>query len=263
MAVFQPVPETATPFPRSQSRDDQNFSITSPVEVLFVLNAVMEEKSLITLYLERSNCFILSSILAVDPQKKTFVLDYGIDESLNQLAQKRGNLLCVTTQNRIKIEFVCNSLQKIQFEGGNAFRAAIPTSLKRIQRRNFYRILTPVATPATCSIPLSQSNKEEPAIFNLLDISCGGMALIDQHPDINLEPGTIFEHCQLDLPEFGIIETTIQVRNTCTMMLKNGLSCQRAGCEFIGLSGKSRALIQRYLIRLEQQERKFNGGDDA
>lgn len=259
MSVLPINSKTIAPASESGHEDDQDFSIIAPTEILFILNAVREEKSLAGLYLVSNNRTILSSILDIDPEKKILIFDYGSDEPLNQLALRTGTLQCITTQNRIRIEFDCNNLQRIRFEDREAFSADFPVSLRRLQRRNFYRIATPVANPAVCSIPPPQQPEETSITFNLLDISCGGMALIGQpDADISLDIGMILGHCRIDLPEFGTIETTLWIRDTGTVILKNGLSCPRISCEFMELSEKSRALIQRYIIRLEQQERKLS-----
>jgi flagellar brake protein len=261
MRASQPISGKSEFSSGQKNWDDEDFSTTSSIEIFFILNALLAEKSLLTLYPERSRRFLLTSILAIDSEKKELIMDYGINESLNQLAQKSESLMCVTTQKGIKIEFNCFNLKIIHFEGRNAFRMDLPGSLKRIQRRDFYRIATPVTNPATCSIPLSQKDGKKSVVFNLSDISCGGMTLLDQQA--NLDPGAVFEHCQINLQEFGVIETTIQIRNAHTTILNNGISCQHAGCEFIGLPEKSRALIQRYISKLEQQARKFRNNNDS
>ncbi|MDT8364775.1 MAG: flagellar brake protein [Nitrosomonas sp.] len=235
-----------------------DFSITSPIEIQFILKAVQQEKSLLSIFPQRSSRFLLSSILAIDPDRNILILDVGNDEALNTLVLKAETVVCVTTQNRIKIEFCCEKLQPIQFDDRPAFTASIPRLLLRFQRRNFYRIMTPVSTPATCLFPMLPSNEQQSdAVFNLFDISCGGMALIDQHYALDLEPGKIFAGCQVVLPEIDEIMATVAIRNSYAMTLKNGLTCQRAGCEFIGLPEDARVLIQRYITRLEQQERQF------
>ncbi len=244
----------------SHSADDlqENFGVTSPIEIQFILKAIQQEKSLLSLFPERSSQFMLSSILAIESEKNLLVMDIGNDEAMNESVLKANAITCVTTQNRVKIEFSCGKLQRILFEGRPAFATRIPPSLLRFQRRNFYRIMTPVSSPATCLFPmLTDNGQQNDAVFNLFDISCGGMALIDQHYALDLEPGKVFAGCQVKLPEAGEVIVTVAIRNSYAMTLKNGLTCQRAGCEFIGLSEDSRTLIQRYIIRLEQQERQF------
>ena len=243
-----------------QSADDlrENFGVNSPIEIQFILKAIQQEKSLLSLFPERSSQFLLSSILAIEPARNLLLIDPGNDPAINERVLKANIVTCVSMQNRVKIEFCCEKLQLVEFEGRPTFAARIPSSLLRFQRRNFYRIMTPVSNPATClfSMLVNHDQRSE-AIFNLLDISCGGMALIDQHHALDLEPGKIFAECQLNFPGAGEVVVTAAVRNSCSMTLKNGLSCQRVGCEFINLPEDSRILIQRYIIRLEQQERQF------
>jgi len=263
MTILQTVSGQPVSQERAADVKEQDFSVSSQTEIYFFLNGIMQEKSLISLHLSRSShSIILSSILAIDSRKQQLILDYGINETLNQIALKRDSLRCVTSHNRIRIEFDCNNLQRIQFEGRRAFSADIPESLRRLQRRNFYRITTPITNPAICVIPSLQPHAEVPAVYNLLDISCGGIALIDQPgTDTLLEAGMVLESCRIDLPGndelFGSIETTIRVAYVGSVILNNGHTCPRIGCEFTGLSEKSRLLIQRYISKLEQQVRKL------
>ncbi len=260
MAIIRQNPELSIPSSVSEDMNESDYIVHSPTEVGFFLNGIMQEKSLISLHLARnSHAVILSSILAVDSQKKLLVLDYGINETFNRMALRSGVLRCITSHNRIRIEFDCNNLQHIQFEGRNAFSVDMPALLKRLQRRNFYRIATPVAVPATCIIPPLKQYREAPHTLNLLDISRGGMALIDRpDADVLLEAGMILESCRVELPEFDTIETTVRIVNIGTAILSNGNTCPRIGCEFLNLSDKSGMLIQRYIVWLEQQARKLD-----
>lgn len=263
MATLQTASRQTASSAKAGDMKELDYSVHSQAEICFFLNGVMQEKSLISLHLSTSShSIILSSILAIDLEKKLLILDYGINETLNQIALKRGSLRCTTSHNRIRIEFDCNNLQHIRFEGRHAFSADIPESLKRLQRRNFYRVITPITNPAVCVVPSLGSHEAEPVAYNLLDISCGGMALIDQ-PDTDtlLQAGMVLEHCRVDLPGnddlFGSIETTIRIAYVGTVILNNGNTCPRIGCEFIDLPEKSRILVQRYIAKVEQQARKL------
>ena len=260
MAKLQRTPETGSSAASMKNVRELDYSVNSLAEILFFLNGIMREKSLISLQIAKNtHTTILSSILAVDLQKKLLVLDYGINETLNQMALKTGRVQCITSHNRVRIEFDCDNLQHIWFEGRSAFSADFPVSLKRLQRRNFYRIATPVANPATCVIPPLKQCEEVPLTLNLLDISRGGMALIDRpHADAPLEAGMTLENCRIELPEFDTVETTVRIVSISTAILSNGNTCSRIGCEFVNLSEKSGTLIQRYIIWLEQQARKFD-----
>lgn len=234
---------------------EESYTIHNESDIQFVLRGIMQAKSLITLYFDQGHSFILTSILAIDPRNKNMILDYGNDEKLNQKILNTAKLTCVTSQAKVKVEFKCNSIKKIQFQDNSAFIVNLPKSLIRMQRRDFFRITTPSIKPLKCIIPLAAEYKSKTAEVALLDISCGGIAVIDQHPIVSFDPGTIFKNCQITLPEIGTITADIQVKNTYEVTLHNEVTCKRAGCEFIKPPTKMLAMIQRYIVKLEQKHR--------
>ncbi len=248
-------PKLTEPTQFSEEGKNENFRVHSAVDILFILRGLMQANSLITLYLGYGNNFILTSILSVDSDKKEMIIDYGTNEKISQQALQSKELIFVTTQNRVKIEFVCNKIKKTELKSRNAFVVNIPESLLRIQRRDNFRISTPTTKPLKCMIPVPEEDKLTTIEVTLLDISCGGIGLIDQRAAINFEPGVTYTNCQIALPEIGVVKTTIKVKNTYLMTLHSGDTCQRAGCEFIGLPAKTEAMIQRYIVKQEQMRK--------
>ncbi len=244
--------EILEPTQFSKEEREENFRIYSEIDIQFILRGIMQSNSLITLYLGHGSSFILTSILSIDADKKEMIIDYGTNEKISQQALHSKELSFVTTQNKIKIEFTCTRIKSIEFEGKKAFSVNIPQSLLRIQRRDNFRISTPITKPIKCIIPIVIEDKSMKAEITLLDISCGGIGAIDQSTIINFEPGTIYNNCQIALPEIGIVNTTIKVKNTYAMKLHSGDTYQRIGCEFIGLPAKTEAMIQRYIVKQEQ-----------
>lgn len=248
-------PEVLEPTQFSDKEKDESFRVYSEIDILFILRAIMQANSLITLYLGHGNNFILTSILTIDADKKEMIIDYGANEKISQQAQQSRELIFVTTQNKVKIEFICTQIRKIEFRGNNAFSVNIPTSLLRIQRRDNFRISTPITKPLKCIIPIFIEDKSAKTEITLLDISCGGIGAVDQHAVVNLEPGAIYANCQITLPEIGVVNTTIKVKNTYVMKLQSGDTYQRIGCEFVDLPAKTEAMIQRYIVKQEQMRK--------
>lgn len=244
-----------TPTQFSQEESGENFRIHSEIDILFILRGIMQTNSLITLYPDYASDFILTSIITIDSDKREMVIDYGANDKQCQKALHSKELVFVTTQNRVKIEFVCDQIRKIQYEGQDAFAVNIPESLLRIQRRNHFRITTPIVKPLKCVIPIPEKEPATKAEVALLDISCGGIAVIDQHPIINFDPGMIYSDCKIALPDIGAITVNIQVKNTYEITLRNGQNCMRAGCQFIELTASMEAMIQRYIIKQEQMRK--------
>lgn len=103
--------EVLQPTQFSQEEIDENFRIHSEIDIVFILRGIMQTNSLITLYPNYENDFILTSIIAIDPDKKEMIVDYGTNERNCQKALQSISLVFVTTQNRVKIEFVCDQIK--------------------------------------------------------------------------------------------------------------------------------------------------------
>ena len=226
--------------------------IRSKKTIIRILHEIMQKNTLVTLYFDQSNHFILTSILAINEQSNELLIDYGAEPELNSLALKSSHLTFITSQNRIKIEFECNQISSSRLNNRDVFTVNLPESLIRLQRRHNYRITTPILDPLKCIIPIPSEEDLFKAEITLIDLSCGGIGVIDHHPVINFEPGMIYQNCQIHLPGFGCINTAIEVKTTYEITLKNGQLCKRAGCQFIDLPTEMEALIQRYVTKYEQ-----------
>lgn len=233
--------------------DRDKYLVRSRPEILFILRTLMQKNALVTAYVNHGNHFILTSVLELDPDANEMILDYGANESLNRQALKAEKLVLITSQDRIKIQFMLNSISKTQHANRPAFSAPIPDQILRLQRREYYRITSPQVNPLKCVIPVNDGEHEDVVEVGILDISCGGMAVIDHRQLIDFIPDTSYDGCRIELPDIGTVVATLQVRNTFEVTLKNGLTCWRSGCQFVGLPEQMRTLIQRYITRLERE----------
>jgi len=254
-------PEAMSSIELSKEEIDENFRIHSEIDIIYILRGIMQKKSLVTLYFDTKQNFILTSILDVDKNNKEIVIDYGPNEELGQQILQAKKLIFVTSENKVKIEFTCNQIRKSGYESNDAFAVKLPTSLVRMQRRNSFRIATPVIKPLVCIVPIPLDETSANAEITLLDISCGCISVIDHHPDISFDPKRVFKDCQISLPEIGIITATIRVQNTYEVALRNNLTCKKAGCEFIALPSKMETMIQRYIVQ-QEQIRKVTADND-
>ena len=57
---------------------EESYAIHNESDIQFVLRGIMRAKSLITLYFDQDNSFILTSILAIDPRNKKMILETGL-----------------------------------------------------------------------------------------------------------------------------------------------------------------------------------------
>ncbi|MBX9629898.1 MAG: flagellar brake protein [Burkholderiales bacterium] len=236
----------------ASDEDDDRFLIRSRVEVAFILKAVMQAGEIVTAYFHDGKDFAITALLAVDGNAGFVILDASKELAANRRLLSSDRISFVTSQDRVKIQFEVGSVTAIEFENRPALRIALPQSLLKFQRREYYRVETPVAKPLKCVV----AQPDAPSLtLTVVDISLGGVCVTGYPEAVKFEPGTTFEQCRIDLPEVGMLTTTLQVRNTFEVPLRNGMVNRRAGCMFFKLPPASEAMVQRYIIRLERDRR--------
>jgi c-di-GMP-binding flagellar brake protein YcgR len=84
----------------------------------------------------------------------------------------------------------------------------LPSRVLRLQRRESFRVATPVLRAPVCRIP---ADGGRPAVeIRVADVSCGGVALALAPGDLWLEPGDILRGCLLELPGMAPIAVSIE-----------------------------------------------------
>jgi c-di-GMP-binding flagellar brake protein YcgR len=236
------------------------FQIESRREILALLRGLKDYNQLISMMINGGSEAFITSILDVDDVINVVT----IDSVQNQLASQRiigaPRVFFEGLLDKISIQFVASNLQPTNFNGRPALVFPLPPTLIRLQRREYYRISTPLSTPIRCMIPIEQESQIVFEKLSLFDISCGGISVLDEKRVLKNTIGQIYENCQIDLPSIGKINLKLQIRNSQEMPLLNGRTTRRIGCQFINLSSGVLASIQRYIMKLERERNaKLNG----
>ncbi|HRE15522.1 MAG TPA: flagellar brake protein [Rhodocyclaceae bacterium] len=238
------------------------YMLHSRAEILFVLRSMEKKNAMTTVYFEHGNFFFLTTILQVDDTGGKIILDYGSDEEINRKALSADRLICTASLDRVKVQFSLRGLTLVKHENRNAFSAAIPGSMLRLQRREYFRLETPHANPIICR---AQAQREDGSSFALnlplLDISGGGVGLM---VPLDAEPycavGTVFSNCRMDIPEEGVLQVNLVVRSAFRVKARNGHEHLRIGCEFMNLPGNRMNMIQRYITKVERDRKTKMAG---
>jgi c-di-GMP-binding flagellar brake protein YcgR len=236
------------------------YLLHSPTEVAFVLRNAMQKGCMITVYFDMGQHFFLTSLL--DVSAKGIILDYGSDEHTNRLALQANRLICTTRVDKVKVQFPLNGLSLTQHAGRPAFFSPLPETLLRLQRREYFRLSTPIANPIVCEIP-ALGPEGKPATLPLIDISAGGIGLMVPTSEAErFARDIVFANCLLRLPDEAPIKVDLQVRNSFEITTRSGNRYLRVGCEFVKLPGLHLTLIQRYITRLERERKARASGLD-
>lgn len=254
----QAQPERSPPrFELEQDNEYSKFLLYSKTEIVSILRALIQKGAMLTVYFDQGKSFLLTTLLALGQDNNGFILDLGSDNEMNNKALLADKLIFTTQVDKVKIQFSLNKLSPTSYDGRPAFRAALPETLLRLQRREYFRLSTPIASPIKCVIPMKRDDGSAlVAEAPLLDISGGGVGLMVHREQADLyEIESIFNGCKIALPEEGLLVTTLRVRNAFDVTTKNGSHYVRAGCEFVDLQGSRLTLIQRYITRIERERK--------
>ncbi|MDR3323670.1 MAG: flagellar brake protein [Zoogloeaceae bacterium] len=241
----------------------RQFFLHSPTEVVFVLRDAMQKGCMMTVYFDMGRSFFLSSLLKVGPEG--MVLDYGSHEETNQRALKSNRLICTLRVEQVKVQFALPGLSRIHYENGPAFAAPLPENVLRLQRREYFRITTPIVHPLKCEIPLARPDDPEdtrlPLTLPVFDISAGGVGLRVSEEEIHhFDHDSIFRDCALSLPETGSVKLNLHVRTVLEITPRSGYRHFRVGCKLVDMSRALPTIIQRYITALERERKARASG---
>ena len=249
-------------FELEQSDDYSQYLLYSRSEILAVLRSLIQKGAMITVYFDQGRSFLLTAMIALVSDNKGFVLDIGSDDEMNRRALQAKKLIFTALIDKVKIQFSLDKITAVNFEGRKSFFGNIPDKLLRLQRREYFRLSTPIANPLRLHTTLSRPDGSLfQAEFPLIDISGGGVGLTVSLEQAKLfERGALLYDCRLMLPEEGLLVATLCVRNLFNVTTRSGAHYVRVGCEFTDLPPARLTLVQRYITRVERERKaRLNG----
>jgi c-di-GMP-binding flagellar brake protein YcgR len=159
----------------------------------------------------------------------------------------------VSTHNQAKVQWVSTDTTQGLYENTPAFYLPLPKQLLRLQRRDFYRLLTPEPNALKCVIRPAPEQANPSQVVTVMDISIGGVALVCEEDGVELQPGKTYQNCEIELPDVGTVNATIEVKNTFKVTARNGEVKRRAGCVFVKPDGQTTIMLQRYVAQMQRE----------
>jgi len=239
----------------SAGGDESPYLLHARIDIAAVLRDLVRSRGLASVHFGGVQDTLLTPLLRIDPAAGEIVFDCSGSERLNQVLMRASKLMFVSSHDKVKIRFTTGPARVVQHEGRKAFAVRMPDSMLRLQRREFYRALAPVARPVRCVIPVNPDSGPRNIETRLHDISQGGVAVVAQPGDLPAEIGALYDNCRIVLPDAGNVVVNLRTANMLTMTLLNGKQMLRVGCQFVRPSMSALALIQRYMMRLERDRK--------
>ncbi|TCS39188.1 c-di-GMP-binding flagellar brake protein YcgR [Paucimonas lemoignei] len=236
------------------------FKVHSRREILALLRSLEQQRQLITLTVNGSAEAVITSVVGVDEDTGTLYIDCATDPAMNRRVTESENLSFETVLDRIRIMFFAGEAKQCTYGEHPALAVPIPEFIIRLQRREHYRVPTPITNPVRCTIPIQHELGTETVTLILQNVSGGGIALVDEKKSLDPTFGTVYRDCKIHLPGNTVVVTALQVRNCQDITLPTGKSVRRIGCLFIELPPAMLSAIQRYITKLEREQNAKRAG---
>ncbi len=246
--------------PSLGTENQSSFQVESRREIIALLRGLKDSNQLISMMINEGSEAFITTVLDVDDLNNTVLIDCAPTQPANQRIVECPRVSFEGLLDKISIQFSSSSVQRAIHDGRPALQFTIPTNMIRLQRRENYRINTPLTNPIRCLVPMQEDAEIHMVKFSLVDISCGGVAMLDERKILDITFGQTYQDCQIDLPGIGVIDLVLQVRNSQDLILLNGKTNRRIGCQFVNLSNAVLASVQRYIMKLERERNaRLNG----
>lgn len=247
------------PQPSSQGRHDsaenqEQYLLHNHNEIAQKLRLLIKNHVFVTATFNNGTQSMNTAIVDVIRDMDLVAIDYGPSESLNEQLLNANRIIFKASFDGINVQFTTNSITKAKYQGESVFAIPIPESMLWVQRREFFRVRIPLGSPAICEIRQTDDSYRD---YKLFDISAGGLSLIDEYYDLEVEAGIIMSHCRLELPEHGNGRINLEVRNILPVKAGDRQAGRRIGCAFHNMGMSFAATIQRYIHAIESARKRF------
>ena len=244
-----------SPAMSSHTDSEDPFLITQDLEIRSILRLLQRHAALVRMYVRgNADQSIITTILAFNEETGRIIVDCSQEAELNELLTKAPEVIFDTQLDHVNIHFSAQGLESTTYDGLPAISFPSPAALRRVQRREFYRVDVPLGEPASCTIPVPQADQTLRHVeLALKDISSGGVALLDKDNSVPHENGRVFNNARLTLPEVGEVTVDLEVLRIHTNVLPNKKEVVELGCKFVNIPNATLNVIQSYIGRLERR----------
>lgn len=239
----------------AHSPDEEQYLVHNSKEIIQILTDISKSKSMLKVSFNHGADECLTTIIAVDIKNHAVYLDIGLDDAFN-IRLLANHHVIFSKDDGVRIKWVSAHITAVTLHDGKAIKITLPQKMLRLQRREFFRLATPIVNPVPCQIPIVDEDNpdiERLIELTLADVSLGGIAAIASDP---LDPlfvlGANFDKCKISFPDVGVTSLTLQMRNITSLTLKDGSIKHRIGFQFIEPSRGNEGLINRYTYNLER-----------
>lgn len=234
------------------------YQVVSRREIIALLRSLRENNQFVRMIYSGGSEAVVTSVLGINETSGYVVIDSAPGKLQNLRILESQNISFETSLDRIRIIFTTQQVEACEYDGLPALRFLIPSSVIRLQRREFYRVATP---RVSMHIPVPQPEGEPPltAVVSVQNISAGGVGFVDDKMVLDNTPGVIYDKCSIAIPGTPVI-CKIEIRNSMDVTLTTGKVIRRIGVKFVELPKPMLAAVQKFITKIERDQNAKSTG---
>ncbi|WGS52575.1 flagellar brake protein [Paraburkholderia sp. D15] len=245
-------PDAAVAESTPGQRADEPFAQRHPLQIAVCLRHLVANQDFVTVEFidTRNNARqIVTQLLDVDSRNARFTFDAGNIADDNRALPTARQLTFRSLPGGIRTEFTTLNATLTVFDGLPAFEVSFPTLLYYVQRREFFRVQTPVLDPYIASGAYENGGSFR---LELQDLSLGGIALNTADDRFgSLGTGTVLRDVTLQLGAFGSLRLDLEIVAPRRLTTPKGDRRYVIGCKFVQMPGTAERTLQRVVTQLE------------
>ena len=208
-------------------------------EILRLLNSILDQDVPLAVSFLHAGLVLSSSVIYVDEASNTLLLACPPDWE-KAMGNGDDSIMLSGVIEDSKIEFQGGPSVIVDLEGTPVVGLPIPDFMWRFQRRR-----EPRHKVQGLKIVLNMGFLEAEA--EVVDLSTGGIGMLNCHRELKLDNGEILHNCTIVLPGVGQLPVNLAVQNQLEVSLADGKPITRVGCRFNGLTDSARQMIAHFL----------------
>lgn len=240
----------------TQQPSPEQFLVQHRADILAILQAMAVSKVATAITFSDRAGTVDSRLLSLKPHYEELVFDgSGIGNLV--FAEGQTHVTVEAHYDYLHVRFEASHIEADTWQGKPAFRACIPKTIVRAQRRTSMRFPVPSDRPPVVSWRTGNAQDGEELRLRVFDMSFGGVSLVLQDRRIPIATGEMLSDCRLELPQLGAVSLDLQVAYVDEMSRESGW--RRAGCRFSGLSLLALERVRDYVLSLEREHLRTAG----
>jgi c-di-GMP-binding flagellar brake protein YcgR len=227
------------------------FRVSVPAEIRDLLQRLLDGCTLVHISAPQG-ASLTTTLWAIDATHGRISFSADIDDPQLQRLLDAAEAVVVGYLENIKLQFDLGNLMLVHGKSASALQADMPVEVFRFQRRNSFRVRTPIRSSPSVQMR-HPSMPAKMLSLRVIDVSMGGCALFMPDDTPPLPVGVRMQGVRVELDADTRFQASLQVHHVTAINPDSG--GVRLGCSLLDTGGDAQRALQRYIDHTQKRRR--------